>query len=701
METTHVLRPLPLGIWLTLFCLIGLPCRCSAQQFNSQSELLRDARIADASDAKPPQEKPAYPSEAQARDSDTSSDSYTTAVDRLDSNIVPRSGYYATRPYRDASLQDGYRPDYEAHGTYRQPTSITAIDESTVVISTSRTGQLFEFGITDESVALIYDDEQAAWGDVVTLSSNCIAVAEQNRSQIVVFAKHDGVWSPKQTLASPGQANCLYWDAENGTLLASGKWSQRLYRWKLDSAAPTAFGSREFVDLPMCGGQVLPLHQSGCILVVDAFGREYAIVDALRFDVRHTGQLYGHNVTGLAASADEEFVYFPHQLLNEYARTVVTDITWGGLMSNNIRWLRTERLLTRTGIEVFKTGRFYPLGASGNGAGDPSSMAVSSNGLVAVTLAGTNRVSIGKDGDYYFHQVDVGMRPIDCVFSADASRLVVVNQFSDSLSIIDVTTLPAANDRSAIELPVRHVPLGKVRSPTEIELGEHAFFNSRLSHDGWMSCHSCHSQGHTNGQLNDNMSDLSFGTPKRVMSLLGQAETLPYAWNGLVESLEEQVENSIRSTMASDHVPDTSTVQAIAAYVRSLPAPPSLRHARLETPAWSKPTLKTVAHYARAPLVPEVVQSGKALFRALNCVDCHAGATLTSQASYDVGLYDEDNLREFNPPSLIAVSQRQTALFHHGQTTSLQELIATGQHQMPRQLSTSEQQALIAYLESL
>ena len=48
-----------------------------------------------------------------------------------------------------------------------------------------------------------------------------------------------------------------------------------------------------------------------------------------------------------------------------------------------------------------------------------------------------------------------------------------------------------------------------------------------------MSCHSCHTDGHTNGQLNDNLSDFkTFGAPKRVLSLLGKRDTMPLAWNG-------------------------------------------------------------------------------------------------------------------------------------------------------------------------
>lgn len=344
-------------------------------------------------------------------------------------------------------------------------------------------------------------------------------------------------------------------------------------------------------------------------------------------------------------------------------------------MSNNIRWLRTDRLLHQTGVEVFKKGRFYPLGTPGNGAGDPSSMAVSSAGQIAITLGGTNRVAIGLQDDYYFRQWEVGYHPVDCTFSTDGRLLLVVNQFSDSISVVDV---PAEK--------VQHVSLGALRSPTLSEHGEQLFFSARLSHDGWMSCHSCHSEGHTNGQLNDNFTDQSFGTPKRILSLLGQAETMPYAWGGMVKSLEEQVGHSITSTMAADREPSESMIAALTAFVRSLPEPPSVQEARNGQPDSSLLALS---------------DRGQVVFREQGCRDCHAGPRLTTPDTYDVGLYDEVDLKLFNPPSLVSLSQRQNSLLHDGRAKSIRDVFEKERHQLSEAVSPSDIEALIAYLQSL
>ncbi|MCR9294484.1 MAG: c-type cytochrome, partial [bacterium] len=502
------------------------------------------------------------------------------------------------------------------------------------------------------------------------------AVVECNSQTIVIMRLLPHGVETVCRLSAPGTPNDLVWDEHRRELLATGIWSQRLYRWKLaaNDSRFTQWTAREQADLPMCGGCILVLPEHQCTLVVDAFGRHYAVVGNSEFSVQHESLLYGHNVTGLAATKDESMVFFPHQLLNEFARSVRTDITWGGMMSNNIRWLQTERLLNQTGEQVFKKSKFYPLGSPGNGAGDPSSMAVSSAGRIAVTLGGTNRVAIGNEDDYYFRQVNVGYRPVDCAFSHDESLLYVVNQFSDSLSVIDLQSMA-----------VQQISLGPLREPNEVEYGEQLFFNSRISHDGWMSCHSCHSQGHTNGQLNDNFSDGSYGTPKRVLSLLGQADTMPYAWSGKVDSLETQVGHSIRSTMAGDREPSPNMIRAIATYVAALASPPSLREARLE----------------HGPSAEGQLERGRRLFSELGCADCHSGERLTSGEAYDVGLWDENGMRWFNPPSLVSVSQRQTSLLHDARAKSLRDVFEREQHQLSKPLGEQELDDLVRYLKSL
>lgn len=595
---------------------------------------------------------------------------------------APGDGYYSARPIRGEQAT-GWQPKYDPQGQYRQPTSMVFVDERRALITTKISGQVFCLDLPDRQLSVVLEKPEFSFGAIAKLADDCVAIAEQHGEQVLIVTRQANTWRIVARLSTPGQPNRLLWDPERRTLVASGLWSQRLYRWRAESKIFKRWSARQQVDLPMCGGELLLIPAQQTILCTDAFGREYVAVDRDAFRIMHRAQLYGHNISGLALTDDSQFVFFPHQLLNEFIPTVRTDITWGGLMSNNLRWLRTDRLLHATGVEVFKQGHFYPLGAPGNGAGDPSSLAVSSQGRLAVTLGGTNRLAVGSREDYYFEQYETGLHPVDCAFSPDDRLVVAVNQFSDSLTIVDLE-----NDQ------VQHLSLGPTRAPTEVERGEIAFFSSRLSHDGWMSCHSCHSQGHSNGQLNDNFTDHSFGTPKRILSLRGQAETQPYAWDGSMPTLEGQVKHSIASTMASNQSVDESQVRAIAAFVRTLPEPPGLASARME------PGLREPASSSSIAASQETVH-GQQLFRQLNCVDCHAGRQLTSADTFDVGIPDEDALVKFNPPSLIGVSQRTGALFHDGRAKTLRDVLRVQQHQLPRALDEAETTALIRYLESL
>ena len=190
-----------------------------------------------------------------------------------------------------------------------------------------------------------------------------------------------------------------------------------------------------------------------------------------------------------------------------------------------------------------------------------------------------------------------------------------------------------------------------------------------------MSCHSCHPDGHTNNQLVDNLSDGSYGNPKRVLTLLGAADTGPWAWNGGASDIEQQVRLSITSTMQGSE-PSDEQVAALAAFVRSLKPPPSLQSADAG-----------------------VVEAGRKLFDELSCRDCHNPPTYTSAGIFDAGTADEDGRHKFNPPSLRGVAQRIGHL-HDNRAETLSDVF-DDRHELPRKLSEAEIENLVAFLQSL
>ena len=241
---------------------------------------------------------------------------------------------------------------------------------------------------------------------------------------------------------------------------------------------------------------------------------------------------------------------------------------------------------------------------------------------------------------------------------------------SDSISVIDV--------KSAKQ--IRQISLGAQPKPTPEEEGELLFYDARLSSDGWFSCHSCHTDGHTNGMLSDNFGDGSVGASKRVHSLLGVGETAPWAWNGKVDSLATQVRKSILTTMRGPQ-PSKRQVESLTAYLRTLQPPPALARARGNL---------NVKSFTR----------GQAIFEAHGCASCHKPGTYTSGESFDVDLPDRLGNRMFNPPSLRGVSQRDR-LFHDNRAQSIREVLTKFQHGLDAPLAEQALSDLLEFLRGI
>lgn len=561
-------------------------------------------------------------------------------------------------------------------GKYRQPVAIELLNESKAMVVTKLTGEIFVLDQKDLSLQAVFSDQQRSWTHLVVLRPGLCAAIDIAASQVVLLSESDSTWRVLSSLDAPGLPSGIAWEATERMLYVSGQWSQRLYRFQATDSGLTNWQKLPDTDLEFCGGAITWLADPQLLMVADAFGSNFALLANRDLDqemtVRQHSQFYEHNIAQVLAMDNGKQVLIPMQLLNPEAQSIQGEIVWGNVVSNNLRLLQTESLLQGNGASLYRQARLLPLGNAGDGAGDPTSLCMNNESIMAVTLGGTDRVAIGKLDAGNWKKLSVGMRPVDAQFSSDGRRLLVVNQFSDSLSVIDLES-----ER------VQHIQLGPLRECSLAERGERLFFHSTLSHDGWMSCHSCHSRGHTNGGSNDNLTDSTLGTPKRVLSLMGQAETFPYGWTGKFADLESQIVHSLQSTMATDYPVSRSMVDSLAAYVRNLPVPPSLWQARGQS----------ADH--------EDVRAGQALFERFSCQDCHSGTVFTSQDLHDVGLADEREQTLFNPPSLLGVSQRQSALLHDGRATSIREVLQRYRHQLPEDLTASELDALVAYLISL
>jgi cytochrome c peroxidase len=212
---------------------------------------------------------------------------------------------------------------------------------------------------------------------------------------------------------------------------------------------------------------------------------------------------------------------------------------------------------------------------------------------------------------------------------------------------------------------------------TIAQRGEALFRDARLAFDRWMSCSTCHTEGHTSGLAYDTLGDGDYGAAKLTPSLLGVGDTPPYAWTGSFPRLEDQANQSLRTSLHGP-APRPEEVAALVAYLRTLAPPPPRRSA--DDPAALR---------------------GAALFAERRCQGCHRPPALTAGESYDVGTAQTgEPTRRFNPPALRGVSWRRPYV-HDGRFDSLVELVEAHHPGVRDGLSPREVEDLVAYLESL
>ena len=466
-----------------------------------------------------------------------------------------------------------------------------------------------------------------------------------------------------------------YYDHKRQLIMVTSLWSRRLTVIGYNQGQPDKSKVIQQIDMSFAPRKLTLLHDHNLLIVADAFGGKLALFDVKNADageIKLFGirEFPGHNIRGIQLSADGKMLLIAHQMLNELAHTVRNDVHWGLLMSNDLRWLRVENVIAG-GKQLYSGAHMHPLGEAGSATSDPAGLNITSNGTVVVSLGGVGEVAFGQEDDFSLQRINVGRRPTDVVVNPETDEIYIANTFDDSISIIDLD----------VQDQVEQVSLGPKTELTVADKGELLFYDGTISHDSWMSCHSCHTDGHTNGMLNDNFSDASFGAPKRVMSLLGKTGTAPFAWNASAKDINAQIRKSIQHTMQSDEPPADATVTQIAAFLKTLKGPPSI-------------------DVVKSNQDPEAIARGQQIFERQSCNKCHTPPLYTSPKTYDVGLVDKEGNKEFNPPSLIGVGQR-SPYFHDGNAKTLRDVLHVNQHPGNTDLSESDLKDLISFLRSL
>ncbi len=491
----------------------------------------------------------------------------------------------------------------------------------------------------------------------------CVAIDDAAHELVVVTMRADDVAVVGRVGVSPFPVRVAV-HRDGTTCAVSSLWSHTVSLIKVaESGAPRVEYTRA---LPFAPREVLFLPDHRRLVVADAFRGRLAVLAADDGTIESVRDFPGHNIRGLAVSADGKDVYVSCQKLNPLARADFDDLHWGTLLANGLRTVPVAALVDAA-ADLAKASPLEKLGRVSDAAGDPGPIVVDERGRMVVALSGVAQVAFGT-GPRELGRVDVGLHPVAMATEPGGHRLFVANRHDDTVSVVDLGKY----------FVLRTIALGPEPELTPADRGEQLFYNARLSHDRWMSCHSCHSDGHTTDLVVDTLGDGDYGAPKRVPTLLGIADSAPYAWNGGLATLEEQAAKSVQTTMHG--VPLSKEQRAdLSAYLRTLDSAPAV---------------------GALPADDALVERGRTVFEAQRCSRCHTPPAYTSADAYDVGLADEHGRREFNPPSLRGVGQR-TAFFHDGRAKRLEDVFGVYRHQMPESLPDGEVQALLEYLRGL
>ncbi len=565
---------------------------------------------------------------------------------------------------------------------YRVPVDLVCQNDA-LFVANSRTGSVSKIDVVSAKVVSEWKVAQSLSG--IAAWRNGLLLLDDHAHRLLWLIEEPGSSGLKTPLSLelPQYPVDVAVSADETSVAVSSLWSRTvtLFRGHRDGLQEQrrlhlSFAPRTLMYLP-----------DGNLVVADSFAGRLAIVDMATGSVLKEHDVYGHNIRGLGLNHKHGKLLVACQTLDPATFTTYERVFWGVLMQNGLHSIPLDQLLSVSGDAgdtapeeaeysgtSYASQQRYPLGTPSIGSGDPGAMVVTENDTTLIVISGVNQVAFRTASHMPFERLKTGKRPEAICLDREQSRAFIANRFDDSITVVSLE-----GEAPVVETTIS---LGEIRELTLAEQGEQTFYDASVSLDGWFSCHSCHTDGHTNGQRADTFGDEDRGAPKKVVSLRGVADSGPWAWTGSKNSLDEQIKTSLIISMQTQIPTDELPIERLSAYLKTLAPAPSLHLARKEMPSH------------------EMLAEARTVFESVGCQNCHAGPALTSQDTYDVGVHDEQGETLFNPPSLRGVSQR-APYFHDGRTETLADVLKTSHHNSEMPLSETQIEQLQLLLESL
>jgi len=288
---------------------------------------------------------------------------------------------------------------------------------------------------------------------------------------------------------------------------------------------------------------------------------------------------------------------------------------------------------------------------------------------------------------YVVARVPTGRNPKGLVVSPDDSRVYVANRLSDSITVVDTSTLQ----------PIEEIKLGGPTSDTLLRRGAVVFHYATISFQQQLSCNTCHPENLVDGLIYDIAADGGMGrnlTDNRT--LRGIAATAPFKWSGRNPTLQRQEGPRAAQLFFRSHGYVPADVEAITAFIESMPLEPNRhRGERLDE------------FQARGKLAFERTRTndGRHIPVANRCVTCHPPPHYTDRLLHDVGTQAPfDDERVFDTPGLNNIYE-QAPFLHDGRCWSLEEIWTLynpyDTHGVTNDMTKEQLNDLIEYLKVL
>jgi len=577
---------------------------------------------------------------------------------------------------------DGFPVLPESEPAYRVPVDLVWQGDR-LFVANSRTGTVSCLDTESQRVTSEWAIAESLSGIVGWKDGFLLLDDRQHRLIRATWNPHSNTLESEFSLEVAQYPVDIAVSADEQIIAVSSLWSRQLTL--LDAQGET-LRIQHVIDLPFAPRSLMFL-PDGTLIVADAFGGQLGILNSTTGTLLKQQKVYGHNIRGLGLNRRNDSLLVACQTLDPGIFTSYERIFWGVLMQNGLHSLPRAQLLSEsddasnTTVDgaaydgsSYVSQQRYPLGTPSIGSGDPGAMVVTENDTTLLLISGVNQVAFRMASHLPFERLPTGRRPESICLDKAQERAFIANRFDDSITVISLV-----GESPSIEATI---PLGTRRALSLAEQGEQTFYDAAVSLDGWFSCHSCHTDGHTNGQRADTFGDEDRGAPKKVVSLLGTGSTGPWAWNGSKSQLEEQIRTSLIISMQTQISSEQLPIEQLGAWLRSLSPAPSIRQAR------------------RSSEAENFLGRATEEFASIGCRNCHAGEGFTSEETFDVGIHDEMGETLFNPPSLRGVSQR-APYFHDGRATSLEDVLKSSHHDSENPLTPEQIQRLKQLLETL